>query len=501
MRTTPNRAGERRLQTGRVASRLDVAVTGLALAACAAAAPAATREPLHAAMPPPGASRLCQGTLAIGLQSAWNGPSFNLGDQAVSWALVQSLRARCPASTIECHGCVAHAGAPPFPLGVPFVPRSWPNVSAVFVLATDVIDGRYERRSRKGEREWMWIRWAREAAERHVPFTVVAFSYSSPSGKIASFPETACLRPRSSIACDAVHSLHTNATLHLPALAGPRAKVRQSRDIAFLIRPDPAGPPPAEASWLANQRAKGSLVLGVNLFLYHVGTGDGGELSNMRDYAALFAQELCAFWRARPRSALLLIPHDFRPGRLQYFSAASGKLRKDYRDEVVYLHDVLRRLNGSCPRLAVRLFNDGKTYAPTQSSALLGSLDGVVSGLMHLLILSAARGTPGLGLASQDKFGELARDLYPADVAARHVVANFTQHGGLSAAMLRFVENVDESREHLGRALPHVRALALRNLDAFAAHEDGRAAGSPAPPHASVGYPEAECRAGVERCL
>jgi len=149
--------------------------------------------------------------------------------------------------------------------------------------------------------------------------------------------------------------------------------------------------------------------------------------------------------------------------------------------------------------MPVRLFNDGKLYAPTASSALLGALHGVVSGLMHLLILSAARGTPGLGLASQDKFSELARDLYPAEAVPRHVVANFTVRGGLSAAMLRFTDNLDSSREHLRRKLPLVRALAHRNLDVFALDEPSGPDRSVRHPLNGDDYQEFECCTQIRR--
>ena len=80
-----------------------------------------------------------------------------------------------------------------------------------------------------------------------------------------------------------------------------------------------------------------------------------------------------------------------------------------------------------CAGVPTRVLHGGHAYEPTESRAVLALLDGVVSGLMHFLIISAAAGTPGLALASQPKFAELQGTLYSEELQADVLTRDFAR--------------------------------------------------------------------------
>lgn len=115
----------------------------------------------------------------------------------------------------------------------------------------------------------------------------------------------------------------------------------------------------------------------------------------------------------------------------------------------------------------VHMLNNGGVYEPINSAFVLSKVDGTVSGLMHLLIISASVGTPGLALVSQAKFVTFQRGLYPVDTyeGSDNCVRGFAQANGLAPAVRLFVKHLDRHHRELDARLPHIKALAERNFD------------------------------------
>lgn len=116
----------------------------------------------------------------------------------------------------------------------------------------------------------------------------------------------------------------------------------------------------------------------------------------------------------------------------------------------------------------VHLINGGEQYEPTESAYVLQRIDGTLSGLMHLLILSASVATPGLALVNQDKFVAFQRGIYPVDaghMGSDNCVHDFNTPGALAAAVKRFVRQRKRNKRELSSRLPHMKLLAARNFD------------------------------------
>jgi polysaccharide pyruvyl transferase WcaK-like protein len=142
-------------------------------------------------------------------------------------------------------------------------------------------------------------------------------------------------------------------------------------------------------------------------------------------------------------------------------------MRRSYGHEGRYLLAVAQRMGSLCPGAPVRVFNGGQPYEPMQSKAALARVHGVVSGFMHLLIIAASAGCPGLALERAAKFVQLHRDLYPtqAGLVRSLRMHNVSQVGSLRATLARFVPALRALRSELQSRLPTVLRQSGYNLD------------------------------------
>jgi len=248
--------------------------------------------------------------------------------------------------------------------------------------------------------------------------------------------------------------------------------VRNTMDMALLIQSAAPRRASMQASlrWVRVQKSSGRIVLAANFFVYEstvsIGKPSGSAATDtklasrphsMREHAIFFAQALCDSAKNLPLS-FLMVPHDFRRGRMR---------GRGYEDESAYLRDVATRMVHLCDA-HVHLINNGTQYEPTESAYILKYADGTVSGLMHLLILSASVATPGLALVNQEKFVAFQHSIYPVDAAhvgSDNCVHDFTAPGVLAAAVKRFVRARARHKRELASRLPHMKLLAARNFD------------------------------------
>jgi len=56
--------------------------------------------------------------------------------------------------------------------------------------------------------------------------------------------------------------------------------------------------------------------------------------------------------------------------------------------------DIMNQMTSRCPEVPTRMLNAGRVYMPEVLRAVVLHLDGIVSGLMHFLIIGAGAGTP-----------------------------------------------------------------------------------------------------------
>jgi hypothetical protein len=265
-----------------------------------------------------------------------------------------------------------------------------------------------------------------------------------------------------------VHPPQANAPRRIE-LAHAAAHVRNTMDVALLIQPQSPQDAPMQQSlrWVKGEKQAGRLVLALNLFIYEPGAPKGTAKprvndpsfrpKGMKQHAMLFAHELCSAARASHTPiSFLMVPHDFRPHRF----------RGEYHDDGAYLNDIAQQMVSSCAA-HVHLLNGGHVYEPTESVFVLKHVDGTVSGLMHLLILSASVGTPGLALINQFKFVSFQRMIYPSGTYAGsdNCVHDFTVPKALAAGVRLFASNIQRNRQELASRLPFMKRLSERNFD------------------------------------
>lgn len=150
-------------------------------------------------------------------------------------------------------------------------------------------------------------------------------------------------------------------------------------DAAFLLEPGSADP--AAAAWVERQRALGRKVVGVNAHPMLVRNPDAAWVEQM---AASLARALCEV-AARQDVSWMLLPHDYR----DQFGDLSCLRR---------VHELLQGRGD-----AEAHFLDG-CHSAADLKALVGSLDAVITGRMHLAIAALGMDVPALALTYHDKF-------------------------------------------------------------------------------------------------
>lgn len=150
-------------------------------------------------------------------------------------------------------------------------------------------------------------------------------------------------------------------------------------DAAFLLEPGSADP--AAATWVERQRGLGRKVVGVNAHPMLVRNPDAAWAEKM---AASLALALCEV-AARQDVSWMLLPHDYR----DRFGDLSCLRR---------VHELLQGRGD-----AEAHFLDG-CHSAADLKALVGRLDAVITGRMHLAIAALGMDVPALALTYHDKF-------------------------------------------------------------------------------------------------
>lgn len=150
-------------------------------------------------------------------------------------------------------------------------------------------------------------------------------------------------------------------------------------DAAFLLKPGSVDP--AAAAWIERQRALGRRVIGVNAHPMLVRNPDAAWIEQMAASLAGALREVAA----RRDVRWMLLPHDYR----EHFGDLSCLRR---------VHELLQARGD-----VETHFLDG-CHSAADLKALVGSLDAVITGRMHLAIAALGMGVPALALTYHDKF-------------------------------------------------------------------------------------------------
>lgn len=213
-------------------------------------------------------------------------------------------------------------------------------------------------------------------------------------------------------------------------------------DVAFLLEPRVSLRTEAIGEWIAVQQRDGRVVLGLNCHPLLLELEDRHNIDRFIDG---FADAIVDFADRRPL-AFLMIDHDSRGSS----------------SDALCLRPVYDRL---AERLgADNLFYPDERLLADEIKAVVGDLDGVVSGRMHLMIAAMGAGTPVFGIDYKDKMEGLLNHFdLPTDMLC--TAADFMRAGEDPAERLtEFVDRIDTIRAQVARAKPVVRAAAKQNF-------------------------------------
>lgn len=364
-------------------------------------------------------------------------PSGSLGDMAMFTALLQSLRKHNADATFTLIGMRNHSITVPGIGEVPVV-AAWSGKAgsiafdrlirqqhALFVMGADILDGEYG-----ASLVQRIVGYCNHSVRLGIPATILGFSFNR--------------HPRR----PAVHAL---ARLHPGVRVNVRDQASLDRfrrmvgipanlcaDSAFLMPPASDPDPEAEA-WIAAMRAAGRSPVGVNLnahalepALAQVGT------DALIDH---IANQLKLAGEAN-QLAFMLIPHDLKPQSA----------------DVAMLQALERQLQlKGFPHARYSPFS-----RPDIIKRVVGMLDFVITGRMHLAIAALGSGTPILAITYQDKFEGLYQHF---GLPLEHTLSPLQC---LSDEILSRISNLCENRralrERIRASLPQVVELASLNL-------------------------------------
>ncbi len=220
-----------------------------------------------------------------------------------------------------------------------------------------------------------------------------------------------------------------------------RAKPQLVADSALLLQ---TSDPDAEvAGWVAKQRAERRPVMGFNLHPMLV-KEDPGKVAKLVRSGVLALSAICR----DSDTAWLLIPHDRRPkvGDLLVLEAIYNQLSPEFGDRVALV--------------------DPRTRSAADLKAIAGTLDGVVSGRMHLAIASLGKGVPVLCVAYQDKFEGLYAHFGLPDTMLIDPHSAMDP-STLEGALRRLIADIPTLRSLIAACLPEVFERSRRNFAAF----------------------------------
>lgn len=225
-----------------------------------------------------------------------------------------------------------------------------------------------------------------------------------------------------------------------------RSPARLVADVAFLLRPaDSASRARLVRAWVGERARAGDLVLGVNVHPALAAEAGAPSLTRLIDTVAEALQSLL---QARGLSVVLL--------------------SHDHRDDIAVgddacLAEIETRLRRRAPD---RICRPTWRMTASEAKAIVGALDGVLTGRMHLAIASLGMGVPVAAIAYQGKFEGLFGMLdVPSELLADADVLGSPDR--LVSLLDSLLDDLASHRDRLCRTVGSVLHSASANLDPF----------------------------------
>jgi len=217
-------------------------------------------------------------------------------------------------------------------------------------------------------------------------------------------------------------------------------------DVAFLLPPDEESPRVSDVSeWIESQKRDDRIVVGINCNQQLI---EKLPQETTETLVESYVNCLRSLSDKFERISFLLLPHDFRT-------------LKDIPSDDKLSRLILERLPSEIEAHA------RKIPAPSSAreiKAIVGKIDFVLTGRMHLAVAALGRGTPIFCVTRQGKFEGLCKhfELENVTITPREFVDKNSDN--LTKALGQAIENRDALHQKIGHQLPKVKELAELNL-------------------------------------
>lgn len=312
------------------------------------------------------------------------------------------------------------------------IPRAMQfNPDAAVLIGADMMDGHYSPVLTA-----RLLLLTETLASRGVRTAVTGFSFNGdPHGSLRSFFDRVS---------GSVQLAVRDPVSHRRFKSFSRANAALVADVAFLLQPDhDADETRRIGEWVRQERARGRVVLGLNA---HPGLVRGTNATEEAEGLLVrrLAEAAIALSASRKVSWLLLA-HDYRQ------RGADAKTLAPLAAELEHA------------RPAVPFLFPGEELSAPQLKAIASTLDGVVTGRMHLAIAATGMGVPVSCLTYQGKFEGLFEHFeFPQRYLMAPPVA--LQVGALESMLGQFVDELATLRGTASRRLPEVLRKSELNL-------------------------------------
>lgn len=299
------------------------------------------------------------------------------------------------------------------------------NAAELYVIGADVLDGKYDPGY-----TCRLLTYADHAARMNISVTILGFSFNKKPNPSAS---------------RALKSLHHNVSINLRDDASLERFIKNigrdatlTADIAFLL--DPISPPPEITEWIESRKARGELVVGININRHAL--PDLGQGSGHTSLIKTIATELPMKAYCGSRINYILVPHDLKPssGDIELLTALKECLQEKAPEQVLYV----------------------ELKDPRAIKGLASKLDALVTGRMHLAIAALGVYTPVLCIDYQDKFEGLLRKFGLNITDSLSTKDELTET--INQRIMKMVEKRVETRKAIQASFPTVKALSSLNF-------------------------------------
>jgi polysaccharide pyruvyl transferase WcaK-like protein len=304
-----------------------------------------------------------------------------------------------------------------------------------YFLGADVVDGHYSESLTNKRLQIVSL-----AAQMGLKSSILGCSFNEKPSigsvkALQNLPQSVKINARDPISKERLEE-HLNRPIELVA------------DVAFLLRPTDTSSSVVEITeWISQQRSENRIVVGVSPYCRF---GKHLEVNTLESITQIYLDTLVELYSINKSLSFLLIPHDYRS------NSRTGKFSDPALNQKIF-EKLPSEVKAYCKQVST-------PWSAADVKGIVGQLDMVLSGKMHLAIACLDEGTPVGCITYQDKFKGLFRHFELDEEELTIVPEQACQSSKLVEFMNTIIVNRKEIRNKITKKIPQVQQLARRNF-------------------------------------